>query len=178
MTDAPRTTPSSTPVLVATLKWGALVCGVLIVVGGIVGYLVDGTDGLWSALAGVLLSAVFLAITAISILIANRWFGDALYVPIFFGIVLGGWILKFVIFLVILFLLRDQPWLNALVFFLAVVASILGALAVDVIALMRGRVPYASDVELPGEKTGADAGEGAHHDPDAKPDRSTAPSAD
>ncbi len=66
------------------------------------GFLVGGAEGLGSGLLGVVLSAVFLAITAGSILIANRWFGDALYVPIFFGIVLGGWILKLVVFVVAL----------------------------------------------------------------------------
>jgi hypothetical protein len=54
---------------------------------------------------------VFLGFTAGTILIANRWYGDPLYVPIFFGAVMGGW-LKFVVFLVVLFLLRGQPWLN------------------------------------------------------------------
>jgi hypothetical protein len=97
----------------------------------------------------VLIAALFLAITAASILIANRWFGDALYVPIFFGIVLGGWILKFVVFLIALFVLRDQPWIVGPVFFLALVASVLASLAIDVVALLRMRVPHVSDVELP-----------------------------
>lgn len=147
---------SSTPILRAVLVWSGTVTAALLVVGGLVGYLVAGVDGLWSALAGVLIAAVFLAITAASILIANRWFGDALYVPIFFGIVLGGWILKFAVFLVALFVLRDQPWIVGPVFFLALVASVLASLLIDVVVLMRMRVPHASDVELP---TDPDAGE-------------------
>ncbi|MFE4726622.1 hypothetical protein [Microbacterium sp. NPDC056736] len=147
---------SSTPILRTVLVWSGTVTAALLVVGGLVGYLVAGVDGLWSALAGVLIAAVFLAITAASILIANRWFGDALYVPIFFGIVLGGWILKFVVFLVALFVLRDQPWIVGPVFFLALVASVLASLLIDVVVLMRMRVPHASDVELP---TDPDAGE-------------------
>ncbi|MEI3846560.1 MULTISPECIES: hypothetical protein [unclassified Microbacterium] len=147
---------SSTPILRTVLVWSGTVTAALLVLGGLVGYLVAGVDGLWSALAGVLIAAVFLAITAASILIANRWFGDALYVPIFFGIVLGGWILKFVVFLVALFVLRDQPWIVGPVFFLALVASVLASLLIDVVVLMRMRVPHASDVELP---TDPDAGE-------------------
>ena len=116
---------SSTPILRTVLVWSGVVTAVLAVVGAVVGFLVAGIDGLWSALAGVLIAALFLAITAASILIANRWFGDALYVPIFFGIVLGGWILKFVVFLIALFVLRDQPWIVGPVFFLALVASVL-----------------------------------------------------
>ena len=147
---------SSTPILRTVLVWSGVVTAALAVVGAVVGFLVAGTDGLWSALAGVLIAALFLAITAASILIANRWFGDALYVPIFFGIVLGGWILKFAVFLIALFVLRDQPWIVGPVFFLALVASVLASLAIDVVALLRMRVPHVSDVELP---TDPDAGD-------------------
>lgn len=149
-------TVSSTPVLRTTLVWSAIVTGALLVIGAVVGFLVAGVSGLWSALAGVLLAAVFLAITGISILIANRWYGDPLYVPIFFGVVLGGWLLKFVVFLVLLLVLRGQPWITPLVFFVAVVVGVLAALSVDVVTLVRMRIPHVSDVTLP---TDPDEGE-------------------
>ncbi|WP_426324456.1 hypothetical protein [Microbacterium sp. E-13] len=163
-TPNPRTPVSSTPILRTVLVWSGSVTAILAVAGAVVGYLVAGVDGLWSALAGVLIAALFLGITAASILIANRWFGDALYVPIFFGIVLGGWILKFVVFLVALFVLRDQPWIVGPVFFLALVASVLASLAIDVVVLMRMRVPHVSDVQLP---TDPDAGDRTDEDPRA-----------
>ena len=151
------TTPiSSTPILRTVLVWSGTVTAVLLVAGGLIGYLVAGTDGLWSALAGVLIAAVFLAITAASILIANRWFGDALYVPIFFGIVLGGWILKFALFLFLLFVLRDQPWVEPVIFFLCLVASVIASLLVDVLVLLRMRVPHVSDVQLPTDPEAGD----------------------
>ena len=147
---------SSTPILRTVLVWSGTVTAVLAVVGAVVGYLVAGTTGMWSALIGVLVAAVFLGITGASILIANRWYGDALYVPLFFGIVLGGWILKFVVFIVALLLLRDQPWVEPTVFFVAVVVSVLASLVVDVVVLLRMRVPHVSDVTLP---TDPDAGD-------------------
>lgn len=147
---------SSTPILRTVLVWSGTVTAVLAVVGAVVGYLVAGTTGMWSALIGVLVAAVFLGITGASILIANRWYGDALYVPLFFGIVLGGWILKFVVFIVALLLLRDQPWIEPTVFFVAVVVSVLASLVVDVVVLLRMRMPHVSDVELP---TDPDAGD-------------------
>ncbi len=147
---------SSTPILRTVLVWAGVVTGGLAVIGGLIGYLVAGTDGLWSALVGVLVAAGFLSITVASILIANRWYGDPLYVPLFFGIVLGGWILKFLIFIVILLVLRGQPWIEPTVFFLAVVVSVLASLAVDVVVLLRMRVPHVSDTTLP---TDPDAGE-------------------
>ena len=147
---------SSTPILRTVLVWSGTVTAILAVVGAVVGFLVAGTSGLWSALAGVLVAAVFLGITAASILIANRWYGNDLYVPVFFGIVMGGWILKFVVFIVILFILRGQPWIEPTVFFVALVASVLASLAIDVAVMLRMRVPHVSDVQLP---TDPDAGD-------------------
>ena len=155
---------SSTPILRTVLVWSGAVTVVLADAGEVVGYLVAGETGLWSALVGVLVAAVFLAITGASILIANRWYGDALYVPLFFAIVLGGWILKFVVFIVALLLLRDQPWIEPTVFFVAVVVSVLASLLVDVVVLLRMRVPHVSDVQLP---TDPDAGDRAE-EPDAE----------
>lgn len=148
---------SSTPILRTALTWSGLVTGVLAVLAAVIGFLTAGATGLWSGLAGVLVAAVFLGITAASILIANRWYGDDLYVPLFFGIVLGGWILKLVVFIVALLILRGQPWIEPMVFFVALVVSVLASLVVDVVVLTRMRVPHVSDVTLPESVDEADA---------------------
>jgi hypothetical protein len=142
-------TVSSTPVLRTTLVWSAVVTAILAVAGAVIGYAAAGVDGLWSVLVGVGLAFLFLGITGASILVANRWFGDDLYVPIFFGIVLGGWIVKFGVFIVVLLLLRDQPWLEQTPFFLALVVGIVASLVVDVVVMMRMRIPHVSDATLP-----------------------------
>ena len=145
------TTPtvSSTPILRTALVWSGAVTAVLVVAGAIVGFLVAGAPGLWSALAGVLVAALFLGITAASILIANRWFSDPLYVPIFFGVVLGGWILKLVLFVIALFVLRGQEWVVPNIFFVALVVSVIASLVIDVVVMMRMRLPNVSDTRLP-----------------------------
>ncbi len=143
------TTLSSTRVLRTTLLLSAAATAALAVVGAIVGFAVGGVEGLWSALIAVVLSAIFLGLTAGSILFANRWFGDALYIPIFFGSVMGAWIVKFVLLIVVLFVLRGQPWLNQGVFFVALVISVAVSLVIDVVVMTRMRVPHASDVSLP-----------------------------
>jgi len=153
----PTPTVSSTPVLRTAIVWGAVATVVIAVVGGGIGFALEGVDGMLSALAGAATAAVFMLLTAVSILVANRWFGDALYVPIFFGIVLGGWILKLVLFIVALLVLRGQPWIVPMVFFLAIVASVVASLAIDAIAMLRSRAPYV-DVALPGDE-GAEPGE-------------------
>lgn len=154
---APRPTgppaqPTSTPVLKDVLKYGLILALVIAVVGALLGGIFAGWIGVTSALIGTVIAAVFLSITALSILIANRFIGSDLFVGLFFGIVLGGWIVKFVLFLVLAILLRDQPWINPTVLFLSLIAGVIGSLVVDMIVVFRSRVPYVSDVSLPGEK--------------------------
>jgi len=140
---------SSTPILRRTLTWSAGAALVLALVAGGIGYAVDGTNGLWSGLIGVLLAFLFLGITAGSILFANRWFGDPIYVQLFFAIVLGGWLVKLGLFLVIMIVLSGQPWISPLVFFLSIVAGVVLSLVVDAIVLLRMRLPHVSDIDLP-----------------------------
>ncbi len=142
---------SSTPILRRTLVWSGVSALVLAVIAGGVGFAVAGGDGLLSGLLGVLLSVVFLGITGGSILFANRWFGDPIYVQLFFAIVLGGWLLKLGIFVVVMIVLSGQPWIVPMVFFLSIVAGIAMSLVVDVIVLTRMRLPSVSDISLPTE---------------------------
>lgn len=148
----PAAQPTSTPVLRDVLKYGLILAGAIAIIGMLLGGLFAGWVGVTSALIGTAMAAVFLSITALSILIANRFIGSDLFVGLFFGIVLGGWIVKFVLFLVLAILLRDQPWINPVVLFLSLIAGVIGSLVVDMIVVFRSRVPYASDVTLPGEK--------------------------
>lgn len=142
---------SSTPILRRTLIWSAVATGILAVIAGGVGYIVAQGQGLVSGLLGVLLAALFLAITGISILVANRWYGDPLYVQLFFAIVLGGWLLKLGVFVVVMILLSGQPWIHPMVFFLSIVAGVLMSLVIDVLVLTRMRLPHVSDTTLPTE---------------------------
>jgi hypothetical protein len=142
---------SSTPILRRTLIWSGVATVVLAVVAGGIGFLVAQGEGVVSGLLGVLLAALFLSITGASILIANRWYGDPIYVQLFFAIVLGGWLLKLGLFVVAMILLAGQPWLQPMVFFLSIVAGVLMSLAIDVIVLTSMRLPNVSDISLPTE---------------------------
>ena len=142
-------TPTSNPLLKRALIWGGVLAGVILVVGAILGYVLAGVPGLLGALVGTLMAVVFMGITAASILAANRFASSDLFVGAFFGIVLGGWILKFVVFIVLVVVLREADWLNTTALFLSLVAGVLASLAVDVIVVAKSRLPYVSDVELP-----------------------------
>ena len=148
----PPAQPSSTPVLRDVLKYGLILAGIIAVAGMLLGGIFAGWIGVSSALIGTAMAAVFLSITALSILIANRFIGSDLFVGLFFGIVLGSWIVKFVLFLVLAILLRDQPWISPVVLFLSLIAGVIGSLVVDMIVAFRSRVPYVSDTRLPGQK--------------------------
>lgn len=149
MSSASPNPVTSTPILRTTLISSGIAAAVLAVVAGVLGGVLKGAPGVWSGLIGVLIAVVFLAITAASILIANRWFGQELYVQLFFAIVLGGWFLKLVLFVVLMIVLRGQPWLEPVVFFWSLLAGVLMSLAIDVVELTRMRLPHVSDTSLP-----------------------------
>jgi len=139
------------PVLRLALRYGAIFAAAVAVVAGSLGFVLAGAPGLIGGLLGAALAAIFLGLTAVSMLIAGRAaHGDSTH-PVFFGIVVGVWLVKLVVFIVAEVLLRGQPWFDPRVFFGAVVVVVIGSLALDAVALSRARVPYVSDVSLPGE---------------------------
>jgi magnesium-transporting ATPase (P-type) len=136
-----RPLPSSVPVLRKTLVYGFAFAGLVALVGAIIGAVVVGPIGVWSAVIGAAMAAVFLGITALSILIAVRF-----DIVAFFGIVLGAWLLKFVLFIVAALALRNQPWISSTVLFLTLICGVAVSLVVDVVVVMKTRMPYVSDL--------------------------------
>lgn len=144
------TTPvSSTPVLRAALVWSAVVAVVVLIVAVVVGALVGGANGAWSGGVGAAVGAIFPALTAISILVANRFYGHPAWLQIFFGVVLGGWLLKFVLVIVAFLVLLRMDWVVAPVFFFALLATAVSSLVVDLVVISRMRLPAVSDTVLP-----------------------------
>ena len=126
------------------LKYTGVLALVLAVVGGTLGYLVDGSNGLISALLGTAVAVVFAGITAGSLIAAIKF-----DIIAFFGIVMGSWLLKMVLFIIALVLLRDQPFINTIVLFIAMIAAIVGSVGIDALVVYRARMAYVSDVALP-----------------------------
>lgn len=138
---------SVVPLMTRTLRYGAIVAVTVGVVAALIAWFVAGGPGLAGALVGALLAAVFLALTALSILIAGRVTGGDLGSPGFYGIVLGVWMLKLVLFFVLSLWLRTQDWIDPGSFSFTAIAAVLGSLVADAVALQRSRVPL--DVKLP-----------------------------
>ena len=143
------TQPTSIPVLRRRLIYGVYVALAIAIVGSIVGFVIDGGTGVLSALIGTAMSVAFMGITAGSILLANRVAGKESAIGGFFGIIMGGWLLKFVVFLVLLVLLQDRAWIQPMVLFFCIIAGVIGSLVVDAVVVMKSRMPYTSDVTLP-----------------------------
>jgi hypothetical protein len=144
-------------VMTRALRYGAVVAIAVALVAGSIGYATSGLPGLLGGLFGALLAAVFLGLTAVSILIAGRVTrGDPTH-PAFYGIVLGVWVLKLVAFVVAAILMRAWDAVDPVVFFWAVIAAVVGTLGGDVVAVARTRMPYVSDVQLPGDPARGDS---------------------
>jgi len=133
-------TSSTSEVFAAVFKQGLLLVLAIAVIGGGVGFLVAGVNGLLSGLIGAALALLFSTMTALSVK-----FGGKLSLGGFFGVVLGGWIFKMVLFIAIVAALRGANFIDGPVFFFTLVASILGTLVIDSLIVMKSRITVGSN---------------------------------
>lgn len=143
-------------ILARAIVYGAILTAIIAIVGSIIGYLVAGDSGLISALVGAGLTALFMGFTALSIVVAAKVTHNEPSSTLFFGIVLGVWLLKFVVFIAILVLLRNQPFIEPLVMFFSILAAVIGSLVVDVVAFVGARVPFPGAVARPDSANNGD----------------------
>lgn len=129
-----------------SLVLGAIVTIAIAVVGGSIGFSLAGMTGVWSALVGSAVAFVFMGITAGSILVGQKASGGSIASGIFFAVVLGAWLLKFVLFLVVAFAIKNSDFFDVVIAFGCVIAAVIGALVSDVIAITRARVPIVDMV--------------------------------
>lgn len=144
MTDAPDRDPRRTEVddpvravlhrILRGLLVATAVIGVLAVV---VGLLVDGSAGLWGALLGVGVALVFCGTTALSMLVALHRPPSFLAV-----IVLGSWLVKMILLIVLLAAIGDLTFYNRYVFVAVLFAVVLASLVIDVRAVLTARIPH------------------------------------
>ncbi|HEY1532043.1 MAG TPA: hypothetical protein VGF80_14575 [Galbitalea sp.] len=145
---------NNTTILTRALRYGSVLTIAVLIVGGLIGFLVGGLPGLVSALLGAGVTAVFMGLTAASFVVASRVAKLPEGIAVYYGIILGTFLVKFVIFLILVISLRSVAWLNPTVFGFTTIAAVLGTLIVDSVAVVRGRVPY-THAELTSEKPGS-----------------------
>jgi len=129
---------SLSTVLARVLKLGSLLVLAIALLGSLVGFLVIGTSGVYAALIGSGAAFLFTALTALSVLI-----GSKLNLAGFLGAVLGGWLVKMVLFLIGFSMLNKAEWLTRearpIVFF-TVVAAVIGGLVIDTMIVSKARL--------------------------------------
>jgi hypothetical protein len=114
----------------------ALLTGLIASLGSLAGFIVEGINGVVSALIGAGLAFAFGALTVVSMMIGRK-----LSLAGFFGVVMGGWLIKLIGFALLARSLQGAEFINGPVLFLTLVAAILGSLVIDSIAVLSARIP-------------------------------------
>ncbi|MEY2816455.1 MAG: hypothetical protein RJA78_1031 [Actinomycetota bacterium] len=129
---------SLSTVMAKVLKLGSFLVLAIALLGSLVGFLVIGISGVYAALIGSGAAFLFTALTALSVLI-----GSKLNLAGFLGAVLGGWLVKMVLFLIGFSMLNKAEWLTResrpIVFF-TVVAAVIGGLVIDTMIVSKARL--------------------------------------
>jgi len=129
---------SLSTVMARVLKLGSLLVLAIALLGSLVGFLVIGISGVYAALIGSGAAFLFTALTALSVLI-----GSKLNLAGFLGAVLGGWLVKMVLFLIGFSMLNRAEWLtreSRPVVFFTVVAAVIGGLVIDTMIVSKARL--------------------------------------
>ena len=131
---------------------GVVVTAIIAIVAATAGALISDLAGMLGAFVGAALGFALLGLTPLSIMWGFKLGKGDVLSPGFFSAVLGTWLLKFVVFLAAVFWLGDQEWLDRTVLFVTIVASVMATLVTDLVVVAKSRMPYVSDVILPGDK--------------------------
>lgn len=133
------------------LSAGAIVTALIGMVAAVIGALLGELAGMLGALVGAGVGFALLGLTPVSIMWGFKLGKGDVLSPGFFSAVLGTWLVKFVVFLAAVFWLGDQTWLDSTILFVTIVASVLVGLITDLVVVAKSRMPYVSDIDLPGD---------------------------
>lgn len=130
---------SSSQVLGKALRFSSLLVLSVAVLGGISGFVFAGANGFVTALIGSSIALVFTSLTVLSVL-----FGAKLPLGGFYGLVLGGWLIKIILFAIGLGALQRVDFVHGPTLFFTIVVSVLGGLGIDSWVVLRSRIPTIS----------------------------------
>ena len=136
--DARRAAPTpAEAVFRRALRDVAILLGVLLVLGLVVGGLVAGLPGVWGALIGWGLAVVFSTTTIVAMLRTVRSSPAAMA-----ALVMGTWLAKVLVVIVVLAVLRPLDFYSRPVFGAVLAIAVIGSALLDYRAVTTGRVPY------------------------------------
>ncbi|EEI17874.1 hypothetical protein [Corynebacterium lipophiloflavum] len=96
-------------------------------------------QGIWGALMGAAVGGGFVLLTALSVLLTS---GTSPANTM--AVVLGGWLLKMVVLVIVLLLIRDLTFYNHLAFGVTTIAALVIVLAAEAWGVITTRVSYVS----------------------------------
>jgi hypothetical protein len=127
-----------------TLLLAAVGALVLLAVAVPIGWAVAGVPGVWGAVLGVLVPVLFLGITAAVALVTARLSTSTLGAA-----VLGSWLLKIAVLIVVLVALDGRDFYDRGVFFVVFLVGTAGFLVVEALVVVRTKVPYVEPTDAP-----------------------------
>ncbi len=136
-------------VLRKSLIWNAMFAIALLIVAGIIGWFVAGQQGVISAAIGAAVAAVFMGLTAASLLVVDRANGGRPSIVAVAGTVMGVFFVKMLAFVLLMIWLQTQTWLAPGVFGVTVVIAVVGTLGIDIAAMATTRTPIV-EIRAPG----------------------------
>ena len=132
-----ETTGAERAILRTAMRDTLLLVGALVVLGVVVGALVSGLPGVYGALIGAGLAAFFCGTTIWSMM---RTVGSS--PTTMAAVVMGSWIAKVVVLVVVLALLRGADFYDRVILFVVLAAGAVGSALLDYRAVKSGRLPY------------------------------------
>ena len=138
----PVVPPHVTKEIFASALRATLIMLVALTVLGIgVGALVAGASGVWAALLGVGITLIFSGTTIASMVYTAEKSPNTTM-----AVLLGGWIAKMAVLIVILAVLGQMDFYHHLIFAVVVLVGVVGSAALDMLSVIRGRQPYVTPV--------------------------------
>jgi len=121
--------------MTAVLRWGTT--GSIVVIAG--------SQGLWGGILGIVIPVAFFSITVVVALVTLR-----VNPQVFGAAILGSWVVKIVLLIVVLAVLSGADFYSRTVFFIAFVIGTIGYLLTEAIIVIKTRVPYLEPRESSG----------------------------
>ncbi|MGC5615298.1 hypothetical protein [Georgenia sp. Z1491] len=109
-----------------------------------IGLLVGGTRGMWGGVIGTGLAAIFAVTTVVAVRAAAKRPLDLMVIA-----VMGSWLLKTVLVILVLLAVRDADFFHRGVLFGSAAIAVLGSVLIDSHAVMTARIPYTSPPARP-----------------------------
>lgn len=121
----------------SAVKWGVMGLIALAVVGALLGGLFAGKEGVYGALIGAAVGGGFILFTALGVLLTAKL--PALTAG---AVLLGTWLLKMILAMVVLFVLSDMDFYNKTALVLVIIMSLVVVLGAETYGVLGTKTPY------------------------------------